>query len=32
MGSIKKWRKRKMAKHKYKKRLKKTQWQRKHKK
>ncbi|MEA3459732.1 MAG: AURKAIP1/COX24 domain-containing protein [Chloroflexota bacterium] len=32
MGSVKKWRKKKMAKHKHKKRLKKTRWQRKHKK
>ncbi|MCD6567390.1 MAG: AURKAIP1/COX24 domain-containing protein [Dehalococcoidia bacterium] len=30
MGSVIKWRKKKMSKHQYKKRLKKTRWQRKH--
>ena len=28
MGSVKKWRKRRMAKHKHRKRLKRTRWQR----
>ncbi|MCK4450340.1 MAG: AURKAIP1/COX24 domain-containing protein [Anaerolineae bacterium] len=32
MGSVKKWRKKKIAKHKHKKRLKKTRWQRRRKK
>jgi len=30
MGSVRKWRKKKMAKHKQKKMLKKTRWQRRH--
>ncbi|MFC2000206.1 30S ribosomal protein bS22 [Chloroflexota bacterium] len=30
MGSVRKWRKKKMAKHKHKKLLKKTRWQRRH--
>ncbi|MDM7998817.1 MAG: AURKAIP1/COX24 domain-containing protein [Dehalococcoidia bacterium] len=31
MGSVRKWRKKKMAKHKHKKMMKKTRWERKHK-
>ncbi|MDY7018493.1 MAG: AURKAIP1/COX24 domain-containing protein [Chloroflexota bacterium] len=30
MGSVLKWRRKKISKHKYRKRLKKTRWQRKH--